>query len=223
MDITVKGKAEKKFKPEIVRINLTFNYKDKKYEKSLENGTKMVNEFVDKVLKELNISVDELKTIRFSIVENSIYDPEKRKRVFDGYMFDQTSRFEFDYDVKKMAKFMELVSKMDNPPTYRIGFSLKDEDAKKNSVLQDAIDYAYAKAEAISKACKKELVDLIKLDFRPFDSVMLSSVSELGSNDYALCETSSMKMCSVASSVEQNFTPEDIYITEEVYCLFVAK
>lgn len=146
-------------------------------------------------------------------------------------MFTQNSHLEIDYDVKKLATFMDIVSKLDIPPSYRTTFGLKQEDERRTEVIAMAIDFAKNKALAISKASGKELVDLVKVDFRPFSNGIIGNSSI---NSYDMYDTLAMseesvgnnlRMCKVsgADMIQDNFTPEDIEISETIYCLYLAK
>lgn len=227
MEIIVSGTARKKFKPETIIINLTFSNKENDYNKCLEKGAKMVDEFVKKVLTALDIKKEDMKTTNFNIREQMKY--LSNKRVFDGYMFTQNSHIEIDYDVKKLSKFMDMVSKLDTPPSYRTTFGLKQEDERRTEVIAMAIGFAKDKALAISKASGKELVDLVKVDFRPFSNGIIGNSSINSYDMYTMNEEASfggnLKMCktSGADMIENNFTPEDIEISETLYCLYLAK
>lgn len=228
MDIIVMGKASKKFQPEEIVINITFSNKESTYEKCLEKGAKMVQDFVKKVLNEIGISKEELKTSRMFVNEVTRYIPEKSKRVFDGYNFNQSSKIVIDYDMKKFSKFMDLVSRLDIAPSYHASFGLKDEDKRKNEVIAEAINFARVKAMAISEASGKKLVDLLKVDFKPFTEALTGSTLNSYDLDFRNARDGfyNAEMCRKSCSadiIEQNFTPEDIEINETLYCLFLAQ
>ncbi|MBQ7308004.1 MAG: SIMPL domain-containing protein [Clostridia bacterium] len=224
MEIMVKGEAKKTYKPEEFIISLTFSHKEKTYEKCLENGAKMVDDFVEEILVKLNIDKELLKTERFYVNESTIYVPDKNKRVFDGYVYNQISKLKLDYDIKLFTKFMQEVSKLKFPPSYRAAFGLKEEDMRKNEVIAKAVEYARVKAEAISKAAGKELVDLARVDFQPFGTIFSpSSINSYDTMDFGMVHQERACKMSSAEVIEKNFNPEDIEIRESVYCLFIAK
>ena len=55
MDIIVEGTKSKSYKPNEVNINLTFTYVDNKYDACLEEGLKLIDDFVFNTLSKLNI------------------------------------------------------------------------------------------------------------------------------------------------------------------------
>ena len=232
MDIMVRGEASKYFKPEEVIIDLVFSNKDMKYDKVLEDGLKNVQDFIINVLEKLDLKKEYLKTNSFNISEQNVFDYKTNKRKFDGYLFRQTAHMRFDYDLKKMTKFMELVANLKNPAYYKLRFNVKDLDSCKNMVIDDAYNIAKSKAEAIAKAAGKNLKDCVKIDFRPFservtsDSTITSfgkqsGLSIGGVGDLAMAEKAMVRQ--EAQIIENTFTPEDVEITEEIYCLWITE
>ena len=224
MEIMVKGEAKKSYKPEEVVFSISFSNKEKTYEKCLEEGAKMVDDFVNNVMIKLGLNKEDLKTERFYVNESTIWLSDKNKRVFDGYVYNQMSKLKFDYDVKLFTQFMQEVSKLKLPPTYRASFDLKEKDMRKNEVIALAVKYARVKAEAISQATGKELVDLARVDFQPFGTIFSPTTFNSSDMEFGMA----YKECSCAKRgsaevIERNFNPEDIEINESVYCLFVAK
>lgn len=229
MDIIVMGQACQKFKPEEVILNLTFFVKERTYNKALDEGTKSIEQFIENVLYKIDIEKEELKTNRFYISEVTNYNSDTKKREFEGYSFNQYSQVKFDYDVQKMTKFMELVSKINNPPSYTLNFSVKDVEECKNKVLDSAYKKAKEKAQAIANASGKTLLDCLKVDFKPFTEAVTNRTS-FNSRDMMI--GSSMeeegflfkeKRSSVADTIEKTFTPEDVEIQETLYCLWKAE
>ena len=91
--------------------------------------------------------------------------------------------------------------------------------------MADAYNNAKEKAEAIAKTAGKILKECIKTDFRPFEERVYSR-SSLGSEmfeeervDFAV----GAKKMSAQDTITNIFTPEDIEISETLYCLWVAE
>ena len=220
MEIYASATAKRTYKPENVTVNLTFSVKEKTYEKSLKNGLLAVDDFVNNVLTKIGVTKEDFKTTKFTVNEETIYDSSKNKRIFDGYRFNQYSKITLDYDIKKLSLLMEQISVMENPPSYRAVFDVNDRDEKKNQVIGDAIRFSRTKAEVIALASGKQIEDIVRVDFKPFDGIGHST--QLDSRDfgaYKSAETSYM----ASNMIENNFTPEDIEISETVYCMFYAK
>lgn len=219
MDIVVEGKASEFFKPDMVKLNLNFYTKTNEYESALKEGTKNVEIFIEEILTKLDFKKDDLKTRSFNVSEVTKYDYEKKQNYKDGFSYSQTATLKFDYDMNILSKFMELVSKLNNPPMYRISFEIKNEEKAKSLVIAKAFAKAEEKAKMIALASGKKLKECIKVDFRPFDEKVISN-SNFGTGIkgmYMECEKST-------SDVIQNiFTPEDVEISETLYCLWITE
>ena len=202
MDIMVEGTGKRFYKPDEVEISLNFYTKTESYKTALEEGTRDVQTFIENVLQQMQFSKEDLKTRSFRVYEEK----------------------QFDYDVNVIAEFMERVSKLLNPPKYTIAFNVKNEQKSKNEAMADAYNNAKEKAEAIAKTAGKILKECIKTDFRPFEERVYSR-SSLGSEmfeeervDFAV----GAKKMSAQDTITNIFTPEDIEISETLYCLWVA-
>ena len=220
MDIVVEGRASRFFKPDRVCINLNFYTLTQNYESALELGTKNVEEFVEKVFEKMNFSKEELKTRSFNIREENTYNVETKKYEFKGFSYSQTAKFVFDYDLKILSEFMELTSKLDNPPRYQISFAIKNEESAKSLVLADSYAKAEEKAKMIAMAAGKKLVECIKVDFRPFEEKIFSH-SRL--DETMQQERFGAAKLAATESIQKIFTPEDIEITETLFCLWLAE
>ena len=229
MEIMTQATAEGFFAPERVSIDLTFKLNQQEYEKVLAEGTKAVVTFIDDVLKTIGFKKEDMKTRSFKVIEKmkSIKKKEKNQygqydyeKVFDCFEFTQSANIKFDYDLSKMTKFIAMTSKLKNPPAYTLTFQVKNQDEYKNKVLAEAFHAAKAKAKAIATAARFKTISCIKTNFMPFEE-KAESASRLMSDDMVLfCQEDSV---SVADNIQKTFTPEDIYISETLYCLFKAE
>lgn len=225
MDIMVEGTGKRFYKPDEVEISLNFYTKTEDYKTALEEGTRDVQTFIENVLQQMQFSKEDLKTRSFRVYEEKRYDYEKKVEIKFGFAYTQGATLKFDYDVNVIAEFMERVSKLLNPPKYTIAFNVKNEQKSKNEAMADAYNNAKEKAEAIAKTAGKILKECIKTDFRPFEERVYSR-SSLGSEmfeeervDFAV----GAKKMSAQDTITNIFTPEDIEISETLYCLWVAE
>lgn len=219
MDIVVEGKASEFFKPDMVKLNLNFYTKTNEYESALKEGTKNVEIFIEEILTKLDFKKDDLKTRSFNVSEVTKYDYEKKQNYKDGFSYLQSATLKFDYDMNILSKFMELVSKLNNLPMYRISFEIKNEEKAKSLVIAKAFAKAEEKAKMIALASGKRLKECIKVDFRPFDEKVISN-SNFGSGIKGMdmeCEKST------SSVIKNIFTPEDVEISETLYCLWITE
>lgn len=219
MDIVVMGKGKLNFKPDQIVINFDFNAKEKTYEQVLQQGTSGVEKYLNLLLS-LGFKKEDFKTRSFRVSENREYDNMKRIYVSKGFVFNQSARIKFDYDMEKLAQLMEKTSAFDDAPTYRIDFAIKDEKSAEEELLKLAYKDAEMQAKFIASASGKELKDCVKVSFEPFDE-KLTSESRLGSNEMMYCAKASAR--AVSESIQTVFVPEDVVVEKEIYCLFVTK
>ena len=215
MEIITTGIGEESYKPDQIILTLNFIFKDNLYDEVLENGTKSVLDFVNNILYKYGFSENDIKTKSFIIKEEQKYNEETRSYDFDGYSYNQTVILKFDYELEKLTNMMEDISKLSNPPYYRIEFSLKDEEKAKKELISKAYMDAKEKANIIAAASGKVLKDCIKVSFKPLDIDFLSLTS-LDNNTMYLKEASMPLMNKI-------FTPEDIILSETVYFLWTRE
>lgn len=229
MDIIVEGVGKKFYTPDEVEINLDFYTRADSYESALENGTKNVEIFINDVLEKMNLNKEIMKTRSFRVYEEKQYDYDKKIYIKLGYAYTQQANIKFDYSMNTIAEFMDMVSKLENPPKYHLVFNVKDIKKCKDEVLAEAYNKAKEKAETIAKTAGKELKECVKTDFRPFEERVVSR-SSLNSQDMYMEKEMSMngakfgmaKRTGVQETIQTIFTPEDIEITETLYCLWVT-
>ena len=225
MDIMVEGTGIRYYRPDQAEISLNFYTKTGSYESALEDGTRDVQIFIEKILKEMNFLNEDLKTRSFRVYEEKRFDYEKKIEIKYGFAYTQGATLKFDYDINVVAEFMDRVSKLENPPKYTIAFNVKNEQQSKNEAMAEAYNKAREKAEAIATASGKILKECIKVDFRPFEERVYSR-STLGSGVFE-AETADFNVkarkMSTQDTITNIFTPEDIEISETLYCLWITE
>ena len=236
MQIIVQGKAEADYKPEQVVISLTFSGKEQEYAKVLTTGTDSVVKFMDEVLGKLKFTKEDMKTQSFRVSEEKKRVRKKNSEgsnhnidrnyddgyefVFDGFSFRQEATVKFDYDLKRITQFIELVAALKNPPVYTMNFDMKEYSKRENDVIAEAYKAAEERAEAIAKAAGFNYVKNIKCDFEPIQNERIWSRGVFSSHDISLLRSAEAPL--IARSISRTFTPEDIHISQTVYCLFAA-
>ena len=228
MDIVVEGVGKKYYTPDEVEISLQFYTRENSYEKALEEGTKDVEGFIHEVLESMNFQREDMKTRNFRIYEENRYDYDKKKYVYLGFAYTQQAIIKFDYNKNRIAEFMEKISRLKNAPKYTLQFNVKNVKQCKEEALAEAYQNAKEKAEAIAKAAGKEIKECVKTDFKPFDEKVISGsslnsqdmpIGNLGTDNSMLREKRS---AAVAETIQTIFTPEDIIISETLYCLWIT-
>ena len=229
MDIIVEGVGKKFYSPDEVEINLDFYTRADSYESTLENGIKNVENFINDVLEKMDFNKEIMKTRSFRVYEEKQYNYDIKKYIKSGYAYTQQANIKFNYSMNIIAEFMDMVSKLKNPPKYHLSFNVKDIKGCKYEVLAEAYNKAKEKAETIARAAGKELKECVKTDFIPFEESVVSR-SSLNSQDMYMEKEKSFgapnfdmaKSTGVQDTIQTIFTPEDVEITETLYCLWIA-
>ena len=229
MDIIVEGVGKKFYNPDEVEINLDFYTRADSYESALENGTKNVENFINDVLEKMDFNKEIMKTRSFRVYEEKQYNYDIKRYIKSGYAYTQQANIKFNYSINIIAEFMDMVSKLKNPPKYHLSFNVKDIKGCKDEVLAEAYNKAKEKAETIARAAGKELKECVKTDFMPFEESVVSR-SSLNSQDMYMEKEQSFgasnfdmaKNTGVQDTIQTIFTPEDVEITETLYCLWIT-
>ena len=218
MDIIVQGRGVENVAPNEVILNINFFVKGSTYEEVLKGGVASVQRFVDDILIPNNLEKENMKTRNFVIREETKYNEITRNYDKNGFSYNQMAILKFDFNKEFLAKIMVSLSKLSNPPLCRIEFGVKDENECKKMVLAKAYEDAKTQAEAIATAAGKELKSCAKVDFKPFTTEYVSNARFDKQMAYAeRVGTGS------AQTIVNIFTPEDIEISETLYCLWVAE
>lgn len=217
MEIIVEGLGEKLFTPNKVILSLTFNERSNNYNDVLEKGANLVSNFINTILLKLDFNKEDLKTRNYIIREEKKYDDITREYLPNGFSFKQNATLEFDYDKNILANFIEELSMFSQSVSCNIDFGIKELHACKRNILALAYDDAKLKAEAIALAAGLKLVKCAKVDFKPLTTCYVSR-SSFGP-ELALGECSN----NIASKITNTFNPEDILVSENLYCLWIAE
>lgn len=218
MEIIVQGKGTELFTPDEVILNISFTIKGQTYEDVLRIGIQNVQHFVENLLLQNGFHKEDMKTRNFVIREETRYDNLTHQNIFEGFSFNQCATLKFTYDKNKLAKMMVEMSKLDNAPVCQVNFKVKNEKECRKNILAKAYKDAEEQALAIAEAAGKTLRQCVKVDFKPFTSDYRSSVRL--DSDMMYAERSCV---GAAQTLANTFTPEDIEITETLYCLWLAE
>lgn len=218
MEIIVQGKGVEYFTPNVVTLNIKFTTKGYSYEEVLREGIKNVQIFVNEILLKNGFEKEDMKTRSFVIQEDNKYNNITGKYEKDGYSFNQDAILKFDYNKELMAHLMVTLSRLENSPNCQVNFGIKDEKECRRKILDKAYKDAENQAEAIALAASKTLKYCQKVDYKPF-TTEYTSRAMIGS-DMMFAD----KNCiGAAQTIINTFTPEDIELTETLYCLWIAE
>lgn len=212
MEINVKGEGAKSFKPDQIVFDINVSNVYSKYEEALIKGEESVLEFLN-LMKDFGFEFEDFKTTNYQIRDEIEYKGNEHKKV--GVRYSRGLNLKFDYDMSKMSKMVEATSKLKNAPKINVRYGLKDTKAAEMELFYDAYHNAKRQAELIASAAGLKVVRCEK-----------TSIEDERRNYYSkTCY--SEKMCIASSSASENmaktYTPEDIVVEQEIYCVFIAE
>lgn len=215
MEITVCGIGEKSFKPNQVVLNITLEKLEKNNKSALEQGELQVYNFLQ-IMKKFDFKISDFKTLNYNIREE--YDYENNKRKFMGVKYSRTLKLSFDYNMSRLANIIEECSNLSYTPKLNIRFNLKNNKQVEAEILKDAYNDALRQAQAIASASGHTIKTCLRTNFAPFNDNFYSKSQFNNEESMYVCRSSGAK-----ESIETNYIPEDITITKEVYCEFLAE
>lgn len=217
MEIHVEGEALEYVSPDQVILNIEFKKKGESYNAVLTEGIESVKTFIEQILIPNSIDKEELKTRSFTIEEDKKYNNKLKKYEKVGFLFNQEAVLRFDYDKILLAAIMISLSNLKNPPLCYVEFGLKDKKEVQKNILSKAYEDDKIKAEAIAIASKKKLKDCIKTEF------LKKSNSEFISN-FSIEEGIFNSPLEVQTkNIVNTLIPEDIKLSEKLYCLWITE
>lgn len=213
MEINVRGQGEKSFTPDQIVFEIYISNIYSKYEEALTKGEESVLEFLN-LMKEFGFSFEDFKTTRYQISDEIDYSGKERKKI--GVRYLRELRLKFDYDIIKMSKIIETISRLKNAPRVNVKYSLKDTRNAEVELFTDAYQNAKMQADIIASAAGLKIVKCAKSSFEN------NSNNYYSGTHYGRAYMS--KCCSSASEImAQTYIPEDIKVEQEIYCVFIAE
>jgi len=166
--IKVTGKGNLKIRPDMTRITITLEGKNKEYDKTLEKSSNDTEALKD-ILEKQGFDRTDVKTVLFNVDTRyesyQTQDKSWRER-FVGYEFKHVVKVEFDSDNTRLGKILyALANAKEIHPDFRLSYTVKDPEASKNELLGKAVADAKAKAEVLTVAAGVSLKDIKNIDY----------------------------------------------------------
>lgn len=164
--IRVTGKGQIKVHPDMTRIVITLEGKNFDYSITLKRSSEATEKLKDLLLP-FGFERSDLKTLSFGVDSEYVSYKEKDeyKRRFDGYKYTHVLKVEFDSDNKRLGKILYALANCSLNPEFRIGYTVKDQEAVKNELLGKAVKDAVAKAGVLAGAAGLKLGEIQSVDY----------------------------------------------------------
>lgn len=208
--ITVKGTGKTSVKPDYVVLSMSLETTEIIYEQALEAAATKIRQ-LNESLENVGFEKESVKTTGFYV--HIEYDHKKDEKgnyykEFQGYNVRHHLKISFDFDTKRLAKVLHVVSKCLAQPELSIMFTVKDPSAVSEELLASASKNAKKKAEILCKASGAKLGKLLSIDYYWGDLHLFSKTEFKMSDECMEMEKDSL------SDVE--IRPDDINVSDTV-------
>lgn len=151
--ITVKGTGNITLRPDQVVIPVTLVVTDLDYTEVMRRSTEALDA-VCAALETAGFRREDVKTLDLSV--NTRYDGVHEdgvyKQVFAGYECRHSLKLAFDLDQERLGETITALAGCEAKPEFSIRFTVKDQEAAKNTMLRSAAADARRKAETLCAA-----------------------------------------------------------------------
>lgn len=165
--LKVTGKGKLSVKPDRIRLAMEISDTRTSYEELLRLSADIVEKLKD-CIESAGFERSELKTTNFNMntkYENYQDKDRSWKSRFAGYEFHHGLKLEFDAQSELLGKALYALTRTDACPEFRIIYTVKDSEAAKNALLEDAVADAGNKAEVLARAAGVKLGNIMNIDY----------------------------------------------------------
>lgn len=164
----VTGKGTIRVKPDTTRLLITLDGTEKEYGEALKRGAKDT-QTLQNILQRIGFEPEELKTLNLDVTPkwDSVYNGKTRKydRAFLGYDFTHELKLEFPKDNTLLGKVLSVLATSSIKPSFKILYTVRDQEALKNELLGNAVSDACEKAKVLAKAAGVKLKEIQTIDY----------------------------------------------------------
>jgi len=214
--ITIKGVGSMSVAPDIIVLDMNLETVETDYEICIQRATELLDSLRSAVVS-AGHDGKELKTTSFNV--NTKYDGHMKngewKKKFIGYACAHGLRLEFESDMKILSATIRAITKCDVKPVINITFSVKDQYAVSEQLLQKAIEDATAKACVLTESTGVALGTILRIDYN-WGELHVSSDTDI---EYG----STLDCVSEALFMPTDIEPEDIKVKDTVTVIWAIE
>ena len=205
--ITVKGIGNVSAKPDMIAISITQETSAREYDKTMKKAAAALDG-IRNAIAGTGQDPAKLKTSSFNV--NSQYESKRDangnyKNHFKGYKCAHRLNFEFDYDMKELGKILSALAVCEAKPEFSIRFSVKDQDAMKERMLENAVANAMNRAAILTKAAGVKLGEILSINYS-WGEIEVYSRTSYENQCFAMA----------AESIDMDMEPEDVEANDTV-------
>jgi uncharacterized protein YggE len=167
--IIVTGVGSVSEKPDMIRVSIEQKTQAKKYAETMEKASEELEE-MRKAVAAAGLDPAELKTGDFGI--ETRYERRKKRGTKDeyerylvGYECWHNLAIEFPNDMERLGKVLSALAACEANPEFSTRFFIKDGEALKNRLLENAVTNAVTRANVMAKAAGVKLGELLTINY----------------------------------------------------------
>ena len=207
--ITISETASQEFEPDTCSVTLAVETQAKTAEEAQAQNNELMKQVKSSVIK-AGVSEQDILTYNFyvtSIYNNSSRASEKLQKVI-GYK--ATNSIIVKSLPNKSGQIIDTALKAGATSVYSVNFYLKDNSSYKNSVINQAVENALAKANSIAKSLGKQVISI-------------ESINEDGNRTYVSENYRAYASKASLDSVPTELNPGNISVTATIQVTVKAK
>ncbi|MBR2667064.1 MAG: SIMPL domain-containing protein [Oscillospiraceae bacterium] len=203
--IRVTGRGTVSVQPDLIRLDLTIEDKYPDYEQTVRASSEQTEQ-LRRTVQDAGFDPADLKTVHFGIdgAYESYQEGSEWKQRLVGYRFTHAMQLRFPNDTERLGRIFCALSGCPVPVVFSVGYTVKDPEAVKNSLLAKAVEDSRTKAELLTKAAGVTLGEIVTVEYTRGEPVLYARAMEqtaLGRCD-AAAEESCCKLNIEAADID---------------------
>ena len=204
--ITVKGTGRVSLSPDLTAVTMTLDTVDKNYDRAMERSAALLDGLRE-ALTAVGFDKKELKTTSFNV--STRYEGQRDsdgnyRNVFVGYACVHGLKLEFDFDTKRLSAVLSAIARCVAEPSLNVRFTVRDQEAAADALLQSAAENARHKAEVLAAASGVKLGELLSVNYS------WGELNVYSDTDYCVEE----KCMAMPMGAAMDLTPDDIELSD---------
>lgn len=165
--ITVKGTGQVSVRPDLIEIPMTIEAVDPDYELAAAANARRI-EAIRASLLPLGFERESIKTVNYQVsaqYESVRDEHDNWVQRFKGYACVHELRIEFGLDTDRLSAVLGALAACEAFPELSVCFTVRDPDAVRTQLLENAAENAREKAEVLCRASGVTMGRLMRIDY----------------------------------------------------------
>ena len=207
--ILIRGRGKAELKPDWVELPVTVSAKSMDYEQTLNLAAEALDALLG-ALQGVGFKKEDAKTMDFRV--DPVFESEQDERgvyrqVFAGYECRHALKVSFPLTQERLGRTLQALAACPAKPEFSVQFTVRDQDAVKDSLLSAAAEDARKKAQTLCAASGVSLGRLINISYQWNDRGFYSESNVM---------LAKARGGAVPAMAALDFTPNTISVSDDV-------